>query len=145
MKHGFVTRSSSSLMALTVLLSFLILGSGCNKQPAEQPTQQATPAAQPAPAPVRNDQQIGTHLRDLAVAIGRDHQSWEAGGDRELYRFHRIGAHAGLRGSQCSIFIWLRPVCAASSGMTNSAGGSVAACGEEAAAAGAFVAVSATS
>src|ERR1700744_1385821 len=68
MKHGFVTRSSRSLMALTGLLVFLILGSGCNKQPAEQPTQQATPAAQPAPAPVRNDQQIGSDIQAKITA-----------------------------------------------------------------------------
>ncbi|HXP08709.1 MAG TPA: BON domain-containing protein, partial [Acidobacteriaceae bacterium] len=68
MKHGFVTRSSRSLMALTGLLVFLILGSGCNKQPAEQPTQQATPAPQPAPAPVRNDQQIGSDIQAKITA-----------------------------------------------------------------------------
>jgi hypothetical protein len=55
--NEFLTRSSISLMALTVLL---VLGSGCNKQPAAQ---QATPAAQPAPPPVRDDQQIGSDIQ----------------------------------------------------------------------------------
>jgi BON domain len=68
MKHGFVTRSSISLVAWTGLLSFLILGSGCNKQPAEQSAQQATPAAQPAPPPVRNDQQIGGDIQAKITA-----------------------------------------------------------------------------
>src|SRR3984957_17401579 len=67
MKHGFVPRSIS-LVALIGLLSFLILGSGCNKQPAEQPVQQATPAAQPAPPAVRNDQQIGGDIQAKITA-----------------------------------------------------------------------------
>jgi BON domain len=62
MKHGFLTRSSISLMALTGLL---ILGSGCKKQPAEQPgAQQAT---QPAP-PGRGDQQIGSDIQAKITA-----------------------------------------------------------------------------
>ena len=66
MKHEFLTRSSISLMALTGLL---VLGSGCNKQPAEQPAaQQATPAAQPAPPPVRGDQQIGSDIQAKITA-----------------------------------------------------------------------------
>ena len=65
MKHDFVTRTSLSLVALTGLL---ILGSGCNKQPAEQAVQPATPAAQPAPAPVRNDQQIGSDIQAKITA-----------------------------------------------------------------------------
>jgi BON domain-containing protein len=68
MKHGFVTRSSRSLVAWTGLLSFLILGSGCNKQPADQSAQQATPAVQPAPAAVRNDQQIGSDIQAKITA-----------------------------------------------------------------------------
>src|ERR1700722_2794959 len=68
MKHGFVTRSSISLVAWTGLLSFLTLGSGCNKQPAEQSAQQATPAAQPAPPPVRNDQQVGSDIQAKIAA-----------------------------------------------------------------------------
>ena len=66
MKHEFLTRSSISLMTLTGLL---ILGSGCNKQPAEQPAaQQATSAAQPAPPPVRGDQQIGSDIQAKITA-----------------------------------------------------------------------------
>jgi hypothetical protein len=66
MKHEFLTRNSISLMALTGLL---VLGSGCNKQPAEQPAaQQATPAAQPAPPPVRGDQQIGSDIQAKITA-----------------------------------------------------------------------------
>jgi hypothetical protein len=66
MKHDFLTRSSIPLMALTGLL---ILGLGCNKQPAEQPAaQQATPAAQPAPVPVRDDQQIGSDIQAKITA-----------------------------------------------------------------------------
>ena len=65
MKHEFLTRSSISLMALAGLL---VLGSGCNKKPAEQPTQQATPAAQPAPAPMRDDQQIGGDIQAKITA-----------------------------------------------------------------------------
>jgi hypothetical protein len=62
MKHEFLTRSSISLMALAGLL---VLGSGCNKKPAEQPTQQATPAA---PAPMRDDQQIGGDIQAKITA-----------------------------------------------------------------------------
>jgi hypothetical protein len=65
MKHEFLTRSSISLMALAGLL---VLGSGCNKKSAEQPTQQATPAAQPAPAPMRDDQQIGSDIQAKITA-----------------------------------------------------------------------------
>ena len=65
MKHEFLTRSSISLMALAGLL---VLGSGCNKKPAEQPTQQATPAAQRAPAPMRDDQQIGGDIQSKITA-----------------------------------------------------------------------------
>jgi hypothetical protein len=65
MKHEFLTRSSISLMALAGLL---VLGSGCNKKPAEQPTQQATPAAQRAPAPMRDDQQIGGDIQAKITA-----------------------------------------------------------------------------
>jgi hypothetical protein len=65
MKLEFLTRSSISLMALAGLL---VLGSGCNKKSAEQPTQQATPAAQPAPAPMRDDQQIGSDIQAKITA-----------------------------------------------------------------------------
>jgi hypothetical protein len=69
MKHDFLTRSSISLVALTGLLILPVLGSGCNKQPAEQPAaQQATPAAQPAPVPVRDDQQIGSDIQAKITA-----------------------------------------------------------------------------
>jgi hypothetical protein len=66
MKNEFLTRSSMSLVALTGLL---IMGAGCNKQPAGQPAvQQATPATQPAPPPVRNDQQIGNDIQAKIAA-----------------------------------------------------------------------------
>jgi len=66
MKHVFLTPSSLPLMAWTGLL---IVGLGCNKQPAEQPAaQQATPAAQTAPLPVRDDQQIGSDIQAKITA-----------------------------------------------------------------------------
>jgi len=63
MRTDFVTRRS---IPLAVLACFLVLGSGCKSKPspsAEQATPAATQAAQPAPAPVRDDQQIGSDIQ----------------------------------------------------------------------------------
>ncbi|MEA2260803.1 MAG: hypothetical protein QOJ51_3628, partial [Acidobacteriaceae bacterium] len=63
MRTDFVTRRS---IPLAVLTCFLVLGSGCKSKPspsAEQATPAATQAAQPAPAPVRDDQQIGSDIQ----------------------------------------------------------------------------------
>jgi BON domain len=65
MKHEFLTRNSISLLALTGLL---ILGSGCNKQPAEQTAAQQAAPAQPTPPAVRNDQQIGNDIQAKITA-----------------------------------------------------------------------------
>ena len=67
MKTDFLTRRS---IPLAVLTAFLVLGSGCTKQPAEQPpatAQQAAPAA-PAPPPARDDQQIGSDIQAKITA-----------------------------------------------------------------------------
>ena len=67
MNTDFVTRRS---IPLAVLTGFLLLGSGCTKQPAEQPpatAQQAAPAA-PAPPPARDDQQIGSDIQAKITA-----------------------------------------------------------------------------
>src|SRR5579859_3935092 len=65
MRTDFVTRCS---IPLAVLTGFLVLGVGCKSNPApgaEQAAPAATQAAQPAPAPapVRNDQQIGSDIQ----------------------------------------------------------------------------------
>ena len=67
MKTDFLTRRS---IPLAVLTAFLVLGSGCKKQPAEQPpatAQQAAPAA-PAPPAARDDQQIGSDIQAKITA-----------------------------------------------------------------------------
>src|SRR6266851_459403 len=63
MRTDFVTRRS---IPLAVLTGFLVLGSGCKSKPspsAEQAAPAATQAAQPAPAPVRDDQRIGSDIQ----------------------------------------------------------------------------------
>ena len=68
MRTDFVIRRSITRRSipLAVLTGFLVLGSGCksNASPsAEQAAPASTQAAQPAPAPVRDDQQIGSDIQ----------------------------------------------------------------------------------
>src|SRR5271156_5942164 len=67
MKTDFLTRHS---IPLAVLTAFLVLGSGCKKQPAEQPLASAQQASQvaPAPPPARDDQQIGSDIQAKITA-----------------------------------------------------------------------------
>jgi hypothetical protein len=65
MRTDFVTRRN---IPLAVLAGFLVLGAGCKSNPsqgAEQAAPASTQAAQPAPAPapVRDDQQIGSDIQ----------------------------------------------------------------------------------
>jgi hypothetical protein len=68
MRTDFVTRRSIPVAALAGLL---VLGSGCKSNPApsaQQAAPAATQAAQPAPAPVRDDQQIGSDIQGKITA-----------------------------------------------------------------------------
>jgi hypothetical protein len=57
-------------ISFALLASFLILGAGCKSKPSpEQPPSAAQTSAAPAPAPVRDDQQIGT---DIEAKIGSE-------------------------------------------------------------------------
>ena len=60
MRTDLVTRRN---IPLVVLAGFLMLGLGCKGNPSPSAEQAAPSAAQPAPAPVRDDQQIGSDIQ----------------------------------------------------------------------------------
>ena len=66
MTNDFSTRRS---IWLAILTGALMLGSGCQKQPAETPPAPAAQQAAPAPAPApRDDQQIGSDIQAKIAA-----------------------------------------------------------------------------